>query len=144
MKKSIFIDQPCNMNWDTMSPNKNGRYCNTCKLTVVDFTHMTEDEIHQYLVGRLYVCGRFTNNQVENENEKISSIKEKAILYSLSVIKFGMLLLFALPILISSCYNSISKENGKTIKKEKPSRRLMGAVSYRPDKGSHLKTLNKK
>ncbi len=121
------------MNWDAMSPNKNGRYCNTCKLTVVDFTQMTEDEIHQYLVGRSYVCGRFTNNQVENENENKSSIKEKAIRYSLSVMKFGMLLLFALPILISSCYNRTSKEKVKTLKVKKVPypRRTMGLVRPR-------------
>lgn len=45
MSIRISIPDPCNQNWNQMLPNEKGRYCDTCKLTVVDFTKMSNEEI---------------------------------------------------------------------------------------------------
>lgn len=50
-----------------MLPNAEGRFCNSCAKTVVDFTRMTDMEVQQYFIqqNNKAVCGRFKNNQVQ-------------------------------------------------------------------------------
>jgi hypothetical protein len=50
-----------------MLPNAEGRFCNSCAKTVVDFTQMTDKEVQQYFIQHhnSAVCGRFKNNQVQ-------------------------------------------------------------------------------
>lgn len=56
----IDIPEPCTENWDKMIPNENGRHCDSCAKTVVDFTGMHPLEIQSYLQTHLHkgVCGR--------------------------------------------------------------------------------------
>ena len=101
MEKKINIPKPCNQNWNSMVPNKNGRFCNSCSKTVVDFTKMDNLEIQNYLIensSKESVCGHFKFNQIEAENNikyynlrnRISRIKvkpiKKAALFSLSIL----------------------------------------------------------
>ena len=108
MNRKISIPKPCNENWDKMTPSNNGKYCDVCKLNVVDFTSMNDDEIQNYLVNKSYVCGRFDCSQIN-----------------------FILTLFALPLFISSCINRSSKEKAKGINVsgiDTPRRPLMGNV----------------
>ncbi len=64
---TISISNPCPANWDGMTPNESGRFCDQCQLTVVDFTAMTEGEIKNYFqcnYGKK-TCGRFKASQLE-------------------------------------------------------------------------------
>ena len=70
MSRNIKVPIICNEDWDKMSPKENGRFCDTCKLTVVDFTKMSDNEIKNYLLSKSYVCGRFDCTQVETSHEK--------------------------------------------------------------------------
>ncbi len=45
MDNPIIIPKPCHENWDAMTPNEQGRFCNTCAKTVVDATALTNEEI---------------------------------------------------------------------------------------------------
>ena len=36
MENKITIPKPCNKDWNSMSPNKKGRFCNSCSKTVID------------------------------------------------------------------------------------------------------------
>ncbi|WP_281637291.1 hypothetical protein [Flavobacterium marginilacus] len=84
-----------------MTPDKNGKFCNSCNKTVVDFRKMENLEIRKYLVensGNESVCGHFKANQVETGNNirysnlrnRISRIRikpiKKAALFSLSIL----------------------------------------------------------
>jgi hypothetical protein len=65
--KHLSISNPCPVNWDGMTPNESGRFCDQCQLTVVDFTAMTEDEIKNYFqcnYGKK-TCGRFKASQLD-------------------------------------------------------------------------------
>jgi len=55
----IHIPQPCSVAWATMTPTANGRHCAACQTEVVDFTHMSEDEVRAYLAAHrgARVCG---------------------------------------------------------------------------------------
>lgn len=49
-----------------MGPSGEGRFCDSCALTVVDFTRMTNEEISNYFVKKSgeRVCGNFRSDQV--------------------------------------------------------------------------------
>lgn len=51
MKKyyKISIPQPCDEKWGDMIPDRNGRFCDSCKKTVIDFTNLSEMEVHDFL-----------------------------------------------------------------------------------------------
>lgn len=99
MEKKINIPKPCNQNWNSMIPNKDGKFCTSCNKTVVDFTKMENLEIQNYLIensSKESICGHFKSDQIEtksnikyhNLRNRISGIKIKPIktfaLFSLS------------------------------------------------------------
>lgn len=63
----VSIPKPCNESWDKMTPNGNGRHCDSCDKTVVDFTAMTLEQIKIYFDKNkgTRVCGHFKAAQVE-------------------------------------------------------------------------------
>lgn len=101
MENKISIPKPCNENWNSMSPDKNGRFCNSCNKTVIDFTKMNHPEIQKYFTensDKERICGHFKLNQIESEESikydklrtrfnriKIKPIKKLA-LFSLSLV----------------------------------------------------------
>lgn len=61
----ISIPSPCHEDWNKMNPNSNGRYCNSCEKTVVDFTNKNSNEIKSILENTPgHVCGRFNTKDV--------------------------------------------------------------------------------
>jgi hypothetical protein len=66
--KKISILKPCEMLWQDMSPNMQGRYCNNCTKTVIDFTGMTNNEIINHLSIHHNLCGRFYQYQLNMLN----------------------------------------------------------------------------
>jgi RNA recognition motif-containing protein len=64
---NIQISSPCHQDWNTMTTDKNGKFCNACAKNVVDFTSFTEAELQRYFVnfGKKSepICGRFTADQ---------------------------------------------------------------------------------
>ncbi|GAA4347607.1 hypothetical protein GCM10023185_02780 [Hymenobacter saemangeumensis] len=63
----LTIPQPCQENWTAMRPAGNGRHCESCQTTVIDFTQQSDAEILAYL-GRAAggrICGRFAAGQLE-------------------------------------------------------------------------------
>jgi hypothetical protein len=62
----ISIPTPCHQDWVAMTPNEQGRHCNSCAKTVVDFTGMTDDEVEYFFINKKEekVCGRFKNEQL--------------------------------------------------------------------------------
>jgi hypothetical protein len=63
----ISVPSPCHENWEAMTPQQQGRHCDVCSKTVVDFTAMTDEEVKQYFVNRAgeKLCGRFNNSQLQ-------------------------------------------------------------------------------
>ncbi|MGZ3863511.1 MAG: T9SS type A sorting domain-containing protein [Bacteroidia bacterium] len=63
----ISITEPCHENWDAMTPNQQGAFCNSCAKDVVDFSKKSLEEIKNFFSkpqsGR--VCGRFEEKQLQ-------------------------------------------------------------------------------
>jgi hypothetical protein len=68
MKEKAFkvsVPQPCTQDWQGMQPDEKGRYCLSCRKSVVDFTEMTDQEVYSHLAqssGK--VCGRLRPTQL--------------------------------------------------------------------------------
>jgi len=78
MKKNIegiSIPVPCNQQWAEMTPVNGGRYCEGCCKTVVDFSHMSTDEIINYLSATKNVCGKFDPYQLPVVNLSLQATK---------------------------------------------------------------------
>jgi hypothetical protein len=62
----MTIPTPCYEDWNAMTPNEQGRHCNACAKTVVDFTSMSDDAVKHFFINKKEerVCGRFRNQQL--------------------------------------------------------------------------------
>lgn len=109
----ISIPRPCNEDWNKMTPNEKGAFCQVCSKTVVDFTQMTDDEVKNYFLknSSAKTCGHFKKSQLEKpyqlqllNNLVINKIPYWQKFLAIVVISFSSLL-------TTSCRNSI---NGHT------------------------------
>ena len=68
----LKITNPCKENWNSMAPNKLGRYCQLCDKTVIDFTKMSPDEIKVYLQKNEWkrICGRIPREPIKTVPSK--------------------------------------------------------------------------
>lgn len=64
----LHIPTPCTESWSDMHPGADGRFCDHCQKTVVDFSTMSDPEIYAYFRKRKdAVCGRFLDTQLNRE-----------------------------------------------------------------------------
>ena len=65
---NLSIPTPCHERWEQMTPTEQGRFCSSCQKTVIDFTHMTDQQLAAFFkkpVGN--VCGRLAKDQLERD-----------------------------------------------------------------------------
>ncbi|MBN4072577.1 T9SS type A sorting domain-containing protein [Crocinitomix catalasitica] len=65
--QNISIDQPCNENWNEMSPTQKGAFCQKCSIDVIDFTQKTPEQVKAVLrknKGK-HLCGHFGVEQLD-------------------------------------------------------------------------------
>lgn len=62
----LTVPNPCNENWDNMTPDDNGRHCSKCAKKVIDFTTMTTEQIQEIFTQKNTggICGRFNKVQL--------------------------------------------------------------------------------
>ena len=61
----LKIEKPCNEDFDLMTTNANGKFCNHCSKSVLDLTNLTDDEIFETLnKTKGKICGRLANDQL--------------------------------------------------------------------------------
>ena len=85
MKNYISIPEPCHEDWGKMTPKEQGRHCDKCNLTVVDFSSMsTPDVLNYFKNNKGRICGRVNQSQLYHPNEL--SQKLKKFLYVLVVV----------------------------------------------------------
>jgi Na+-translocating ferredoxin:NAD+ oxidoreductase RnfG subunit len=101
----INIPEPCNEDWNKMTPTNNGKFCTSCAKTVVDFTTMLPDEIQSYFSHNpnKNTCGRFKKTQIETVT---ISIPEEIVYSQTNFHKMFLLALFiAMGTTLFSCKN---------------------------------------
>lgn len=62
---TIRVDAPCQEDWQKMSQQEPGRFCQRCQHTVIDFSSFSDKELHQYFMEAATIpCGRFHHTQL--------------------------------------------------------------------------------
>jgi hypothetical protein len=112
-KYKINIPEPCNEDWNKMTPNDKGRFCASCSKDVVDFTNMMPDEIQVYFQQNNNVCGRFKNSQLNFLTIQIPS----RVLYSQT--QYHKMFLLALFVAMGTTLFSCADKNGNKQKIDK-------------------------
>ncbi|MDF2438275.1 MAG: hypothetical protein K0Q95_2651 [Bacteroidota bacterium] len=64
--KHIQMKFICNQEWDDMKASANGRFCDSCKHEVFDFTNTSLGQIHAIKAKGEKVCGHFRIEQTED------------------------------------------------------------------------------
>lgn len=63
-KIQITIPEPCHEGWQNMTPVEKGRFCAFCQKTVLDFTHLSDNEIINLVSKNDNLCGRINTSQL--------------------------------------------------------------------------------
>src|SRR4051812_22686169 len=89
----ISIPHPCNQSWDEMTPTGNGRFCDHCLKTVIDFTTWSDAALYNFFSKNDGpICGRYFESQLDRP---ISiPYQPHSRLYRLTI-AMGLTLLFA-------------------------------------------------
>ncbi|KQB43385.1 hypothetical protein RC62_3092 [Flavobacterium aquidurense] len=98
-----------------MLPNKEGRFCNSCSKTVIDFTKMGNTEIKKYLLEKKSsqenICGHFKFDQIETANSiKYSNLKNRISKIKVKPIKKAALFSLSLLFALTSCMGKAAIE----------------------------------
>jgi len=66
-RAKIVITNPCSEDWNSMSADAAGRFCQSCQKSVIDFSSKSDEEIRAFLKNKQgeQLCGRFFVHQVE-------------------------------------------------------------------------------
>jgi hypothetical protein len=82
MKPQLYltIPTPCHENWDAMTPNQQGKFCQSCSKTVVDFTTMTDAEVLNFFKqNTTNTCGRFNHDQLDRKIVEQTAKQNKSL-----------------------------------------------------------------
>ena len=64
----LSIPQPCDEDWNRMTQDEKGRFCNACQKHVMDFTNMTDGELAAFFrKPSKSLCGRLQYSQLERD-----------------------------------------------------------------------------
>lgn len=121
------IKNPCAENYMAMKKNKEGRFCDLCSKTVVDFTKMNASEIQNYLaLSNGEVCGRFKTLQLNQKNglEKIIyNFRECVSGLNIKPIRVAVLTLISgITAFMSSCMGVVDRSYLETNNKDEISK----------------------
>lgn len=106
MQYEIRIEAPCDQGWDHMTPNDQGRHCDRCCKTVVDFTEWPLDDIARYLqeMGKGNVCGHFRGSQLNTPFETPETLAQKVWQTAIPLYrKIAAVIILFFAVTISSC-----------------------------------------
>lgn len=75
----INIPQPCHEDWNKMTPQEQGRFCDSCRKCVVDFTGFSDEELYNYMLAHRgeKVCGHFATWQLKRKVDPPIKLSQK-------------------------------------------------------------------
>ena len=126
-KMRISIENPCHEDWQKMTPESQGRFCQACEKTVVDFSKMSDAEILYYFSQPRTekVCGRFRSEQLSPSTESMAQpllgsanspgVADYPVRPSKQLLHFAYLLVLVLGVGLTACGDSHSDVTGKIL-----------------------------
>jgi hypothetical protein len=138
----ISIPKPCHENWDEMTPADQGRHCDKCKTTVVDFSQMSDEAILNFFKVKMEkkICGHFKSSQLEEtlsgwQKWLLSLYERMENKLSFNLLKTGTLVCLTMVMVLTGCHKKIHKIG--TIRSNNPPKvnefMLKGDVSVEPE-----------
>ena len=98
MPNIITIPKPCNEDWNSFTEAEQGRHCQVCAKTVIDFTTWQPNAIANYLSDKAEgeTCGRFTKAQLEEPIPTAAEFTKQISYFRISTLKkIAAIFLFA-------------------------------------------------
>ena len=68
----------CDRGWETLAPDKGGRFCDSCQKTVIDFTGWNREELIAWFKREPETCGMFERHQVDPRYVPIEQVGRNA------------------------------------------------------------------
>jgi hypothetical protein len=87
-KIQIAIPAPCHKGWQNMTPVEKGRFCATCQKTVLDFTHLSDNEIINLVSKNDDLCARINVSQLNRNLIKTKTKSNYFGYFATSVLAF--------------------------------------------------------
>ena len=118
-----------------MTPEGNGRFCSHCSKSVIDFTHRSDAQLHQFLSkGQNSICGRFTVEQVGRQIKSAPIQRHKWYRMAAAV---GFILIFGGPATVAAFpappFSYEQKIDSPAVKKPEASLDTVGISGYVTD-----------
>jgi hypothetical protein len=103
----IKINKPCHEDWSEMTSEAQGKFCNACEKSVVDFSMMSDAQILNYFSQPKSekVCGRFNADQVDRA--LVNGIPQRQSPPP-QLLHFAYVLIVVLGVGLSSCSNTVT------------------------------------
>jgi hypothetical protein len=84
MRKSaqiqLSVPKPCSQNWEEMSVNDKGRFCDNCNKSVIDFTHYSDQQLIDFLNNSSgEICGNLRYDQLEKPLQSIHYSNNRSV-----------------------------------------------------------------
>ncbi|WP_317896595.1 T9SS type A sorting domain-containing protein [Aurantibacillus circumpalustris] len=110
----IQIPEPCHEDWNNMQENLQGKHCETCNKSVIDFSSKTDLEINNLLLEKKgeNICGHFRKSQL-NRPIKIHVDLNKLPKNISTTKSFGIALFLVFGSLLFSCTDIQGQTIGK-------------------------------
>lgn len=120
----LSIAEPCHENWQNMTPQEQGRFCGSCRKTVVDFTMMSDQEVLNYFLKADHnVCGRMAEDQLNKELKITGRTKRFSWAYVWNII--------VATFLITKADAQVNEKPAKPVEIVDEDHRIMGVVAYK-------------
>jgi len=106
----ITIPKPCHEDWNTMTQEEKGRFCGSCKKTVIDFTKLSNSEVQDYLSENKHqkICGHFKKEQLDTIHISVPTVViEQSHTFTKT---FLLALLLTMGTTLLSCTNTAGKQ----------------------------------
>jgi len=126
----IRIPEPCHEDWDAMTKNEQGRHCQVCSKTVVDFTNKSSEEIGSFIAenASTKLCGRFKTTQLdESYHFKVDLNTIPANLGLLRSFRLAIILVF-----LGSLFSCTNYNNQKVVGEIEPTYTTVGMLVAPP------------
>lgn len=89
----LTIPEPCHEQWNTMTPNEQGRFCHQCSKTIIDLTRLNDQQIIQLIKNTTSgVCGHVYSTQLNRPIEDLQLTLHRKF-YPLPQLLSGLLLM---------------------------------------------------
>ena len=98
MPNKISIPKPCHQDWNSFTQAEQGRHCQVCAKTVIDFTTWQPNAIANYLSNKAEgeTCGRFTKAQLAEPIPTAAEFTKQISYFRISTLKkIAAIFLFA-------------------------------------------------